>query len=47
MRPAVERSIQLAMTWQPMPGRAVLPAGTRVHADLGAFANSLSGRLAD
>ena len=24
-----------------------LPAGTRVHADLGAFANSLSGRLAD
>jgi hypothetical protein len=30
IRPAVSRSIQLAMKWQPMPARALDPSGTRV-----------------
>ena len=43
--PAVSRSIQLAMKWQPMPARAVEPSGTLVEVLCGQPAQKYGRRL--
>ncbi|MCY1358490.1 hypothetical protein D9M69_450260 [compost metagenome] len=45
IRPAVLRSIQLAMKWQPMPARAVEPSGTLVLVLCGQPAQKYGRRL--